>query len=263
MKTLLICHEGAVLDQEGLPRWLASFSDLVGIVVLEERAQRKIKRFRRELRRVGMFRFLDVALFRLYYRVVLARRDDAWQKAKLGELVELYPDYVAATVPILRTHSPNSREAEAFIRDRAPDVMIARCKSLLKKSVFSIPTTGTFVMHPGICPEYKNAHGCFWALANDDLDNVGMTLLKIDESVDGGPISGHYRYDYDEVGESHVVIQYRVVFDNLVAVQSKLLEEFRQEAEPVDIAGRASAMWGQPWLTRYLSWKRKARQRRS
>jgi len=36
-------------------------------------------------------------------------------------------------------------------------------------------------MHPGICPEYRNSHGCFWALANDDPERVGVTLLQIDK----------------------------------------------------------------------------------
>jgi methionyl-tRNA formyltransferase len=77
-------------------------------------------------------------------------------------------------------------------------------------------------MHPGICPEYRNAHGCFWALANGDSARVGMTLLKIDKGVDTGPVYGHYTYPYDERHESHVVIQHRVVFENLEALREKL-----------------------------------------
>src|SRR5436309_328007 len=32
----------------------------------------------------------------------------------------------------------------------------------------SLPARGTFVLHTGICPEYRNAHGCFWALARSE-----------------------------------------------------------------------------------------------
>ena len=59
---------------------------------------------------------------------------------------------------------------------RAPKA--ARCKVILKEKIFGIPRVGTFVMHPGICPEYRNAHGCFWALVRRDLERVGMTLLR-------------------------------------------------------------------------------------
>ena len=70
---------------------------------------------------------------------------------------------------------------------------------ILKRTIFEIPRAGTFVLHPGICPEYRNAHGCFWALANRDLDRVGMTLLRVDAGIDTGPVYLHGTCDFDEV----------------------------------------------------------------
>jgi hypothetical protein len=40
MRTLLICHDDAALDRDGLARWLASFSTLTGIHVLREPPRR-------------------------------------------------------------------------------------------------------------------------------------------------------------------------------------------------------------------------------
>jgi methionyl-tRNA formyltransferase len=171
-----------------------------------------------------------------------------------------YPD-IPATCRVLETPSPNSAEVLALLREVHPDVIIARCKSILKEDIFRTAQKGTFVMHPGICPEYRNAHGCFWALAQGDLDNVGMTLLRIDAGVDTGPVYGYYRCNYNEVRESHIVIQSRVVFDNLDSLREKFDEIFAGTARTIDTKGRKSAAWGQPWMTRYLSWKRAARRR--
>jgi hypothetical protein len=256
-KTLLICHAGARLDQEGLARWLASFSDLTGIILLQETLQQLRQRIQRQLKRTGWMRFCDVLAFRLYYRAVWARHDARWEEQTLQDLRHTYP--VASACPVLTTHSPNSPEAEAFIRQCQPDVMIARCQSLLKERIFSLPTTGTFVLHPGICPEYRNSHGCFWALVNGERDKVGMTLLCIDEGVDTGPVFGYFFYEGDAAQESHIVIQERVVFEHLPAIQQKLLEIFEGKATPIATDGRASATWEQPWLTRYWQWKRRAR----
>ena len=74
VKTLLICHDGSRLTQLGLSRWLASFSELAGVVVLRETDERVRKRMRREMQRVGRRRFLDVVAFRAYYRLFLAGR---------------------------------------------------------------------------------------------------------------------------------------------------------------------------------------------
>jgi hypothetical protein len=254
MRTLLICHADAALDREGLARWLASFSTLSGVVVLQETRQRLTRRLKREIKRVGWRRFTDVAAFRLYYRLALASRDRAWAERALEQLRREYPP-VPATVPVLFTSSPNSPEAEAFVRLAAPDIVIARCKSLLKKQVFSIPTHGTFVLHPGVCPEYRNAHGCFWALASGDVDKVGATLLRIDEGVDTGPVFGYYSYPFDARQESHIVIQQRVVLENLGAIRQKLEAIAAGTARPLDTAGRRSQTWGQPWLSRYLHYR--------
>ena len=260
MKTLLICHEGAGLNQQGITRWLASFSDLVGVVVLRETRRRLWRRIRREVRRVGLVRFCDVLAFRAYYRFLLSRRDEAWQREKLAELCSTYPP-LSSELPVLHTHSPNTSQAEQFMREHAPDIVIARCKTLLKEKVFSIPCKGTFVFHPGICPEYRNAHGCFWALANGDLENVGMTILRIDNGVDTGPVYGYYSYEYDEITESPIVIQHRVVLENLDRLRDTLIEIYHGSILPLDTSGRPSNTWGQPWLTSYLQWKRAAKRR--
>jgi methionyl-tRNA formyltransferase len=260
MKSLLVCHHDAPLNREALARWLSSFSNLVGILVLQETRQQRFRRYRRELKRVGLVRFADIIAFRAYYQLLLVRRDATWENKKLTELCDAYPA-VPRSVPSLVTSDPNDATAAKFIAAAAPDVMIARCKVLLAERIFTLPSKGTFVMHPGICPEYRNAHGCFWALANDDLDNVGMTLLKIDRGIDTGPVYGYYTYDFDEVNETHITIMHRVVFDNLDALKEKLLEIGEGKATIIDTSGRRSEVWGQPWLTKYIGWKRKARRR--
>ena len=262
MRTVLICHDDAPLHRKAIARWLASFSILTGIVVIREGPDAIWRRGRRELRRVGALRFADTMAFRLYYKLFIARDDEAWEQRTLARLCERYPAVPAGTSTMV-TSNPNSSEAEQFIRQCEPDVVLALCKVLLKPGIFSIPSRGTFVLHPGTCPEYRNAHGCFWALANDDLDKVATTLLRIDAGVDTGPVYGYYHCAYDEIAESHIVIQHRTVLDNLDGLRQKLAEIADGVATPIDTAGRRSATWGQPWLTSYLKWKRRARERRA
>lgn len=259
MRTALICHEEEDLNRIVLPRWLASFSTLAAVVVLRETREQKHRRVKREIRRVG-WRFLDVLAFRLYYSMFLSRADRRWEKNKVAELCTRYPE-IPETTPVLVSASPNSAQVREFLHSAAPDLMVARCKFILKEDIFTIPSKGTFVMHPGICPEYRNAHGCFWSLANDDLERVGMTLLRVDRGVDTGPIFGYYRCRYEERKESHIVIQLRTVFDNLDELQLQLAKIYDGCVAPISIEGRKSGVWGQPWLTKYLYWKRAASRR--
>ncbi len=260
IKTLLMCHEGNRLSQEGLARWLASFSNLTGIVKLREPSGTLFKRVRSEMRRVGPLRLLDVLAFRIYYKLRLAQKDRVWMQKQVTDLCERFhplPDHL----PVLLSDSPNTPEVARFVTERAPDVIIAVCKQLIHKDIFTIAQHGTYVMHPGICPEYRNSHGCFWALAHDDLTKVGMTLLRIDQGIDTGPILGYYSSDYDELNDSHIVIQTRVVLDNLDAIGQNLIQAVDGRTTYIETQGRPSAVWGQPWLTAYMRWKKRARQR--
>jgi peptidoglycan/xylan/chitin deacetylase (PgdA/CDA1 family) len=252
MRTLLICHDAAPLDREGLARWLGSFSTLAGTVVVGEPRARLRRRIAREIGRIGPWRFLDVLAFRAYYRLLQAIDDRRWEMQELERLRARFPDRPDA--PEMAVSSPNSPEAEAFIRRQQPDLVIARCKTLLQERVFTIPRLGTYVMHPGICPEYRNAHGCFWALARGDHGNVGTTLIRIDRGVDTGPVFGYFRVDAG-TAESHIVTQHRAVLDHLDPIRDKLLEIEAGTAAPIDTTGRRPAVWGQPWLSAHLRLK--------
>ena len=256
---VLICHEEERLDRDGLASWLASTMRLAGLLIIRDRRARRWRAARREWKRVGPLGFLDVLAFRAYARLASARRDARWQTEQIERLRGRYPADLSG-VRRLIVSSPNSTEAKAFLREVQPDLAIARCKVLLTPETFDIPKAGTFVLHPGICPEYRNAHGCFWALANRDLDRVGMTLLRVDSGIDTGPVYLHATCDYDERSDSHIVIQHRAVVDNLDAIGRTLTAIARGgDVRPVDTGGRRSAVWGQPRLSHYLRWKRAAR----
>jgi hypothetical protein len=257
MRTALICHENDLIALRGITRWLSSFSELAGVVVLREPASRMRQRIRREWRRSGALGLLDVLAFRLYYRWRLAAGDDAWTHRKLAEMEAQYP--ASPDAPIHFASSPNEPSVEAFLKSIRPDIMPIFCKTILKERIFTIPTHGTWVMHPGICPEYRNAHGCFWALVRRDLARVGMTLLRVDAGIDTGAVHGFFSYPFDEVNESHYVIQQRVVLDNLEALRQRYEEIFDGSAQSLDTRGRESAEWGQPRLSAWLRWKSAAR----
>ena len=251
---VLICHEEDEIDSKGLASWLANRFHLKGIVLLQNRPVSAFKKIRRELKRVGFLRLCDVLLFRLFYRCFYANRDALWARDCLENIRSHYPADISGVEKIVVT-DPNSKSAKKFIAECKPDLVIARCKFILKPEIFKLPRFGTFVLHPGICPEYRNAHGCFWALACRDLNNVGMTLLKVDEGVDTGPIYLQASYPYDENRESHIVIQYRVVLENFEAITRVLYDVCSGKAQPLELHSRPSKTWGQPWLTAFLYWK--------
>lgn len=254
MRTVLICHANAPVVREGMANWLRSFSDLAGIVVLEEAGQRRWKRVRREIRRTGLLRFLDVAAFRLHYRLNYAAADAAWTSEQLAMMAAKYGAAESPENEIIAS-SPNTKAVREFLSEADPDIIIAGCKQILGKKTFEIAKSGTFVLHPGVCPDYRNAHGGFWALAKNDPENVGMSLVKIDAGIDTGPVYGHFRQPFDGATESHLRIQRRQTLDSLDDVAGVLEDVVAGMADPLDVSQRPSAEYGQPWLSAYYRWK--------
>jgi methionyl-tRNA formyltransferase len=204
-----------------------------------------------------------VVAYRLFSRLWLRRRENAWKGQELARLRARYPSDLSSVPKVVVPH-PNCDEARTFLETLHADVVIARCKVILKPHIFTLARVGTFALHPGICPEYRNAHGCFWALVNRDLDRVGMTLLKIDKGIDTGPVYLQAGCAIDEVAESHSVIQYRVVFENLDRIARTLTDLSNGlQPSPISTEGRRSAVWGQPRLSSYLRWKKSATKERN
>ena len=254
----LICHGDDPFDRELVSRWLASFAELAGIVEIHEPPRVRWRRLRAETRRVGLVRLLDVLAFRVYYRLALAADDAAWEHRAITRASAEWPAPDPAT-PVLRIHDPNDDSVRSFLAGLAPELVLARCKWLLRRAIYSIPRQGTFVLHPGICPQYRNAHGCFWALADSDSANVGMTLLRIDDGIDTGPVYGYYRYRFDPLRESHVRIQHRVFLENAAAIAERLRAVADGRAAPLPARNVRSHNWGQPWLSAYLRYRARLR----
>jgi len=159
-RSVLMCHAESRLNREGIARWLASFTDLVGLVIIEETKDQGRLRIKREAKRIGWMRMLDVAAFRAYYGLTRARADAAWMSDRLDRLADRFPD-LRPDIPVFRTPDPNAPEVASFLSGLSPDLMVARCKRILKPAIFTVPRLGTYVLHPGVCPEYRNAHGAF------------------------------------------------------------------------------------------------------
>jgi methionyl-tRNA formyltransferase len=233
--------------------------NLSGIVEIRGDTRRLWRVARREVARNGIAAFADVLAFRAFAKLGQQQADARWTDREILRLRQAYPARLE-DVPRLTVSDPNSEETRTFIERLSPDLIVARCKFILKPAIFNLARHGAFALHPGICPEYRNAHGCFWALANRDLDRVGMTLLRIDAGVDTGPIVLHASCAFDEVNESHARIQQRVVTENLDRIAAALTDVVAGVAPPPpSTAHRASATWGQPRLSTYLRWKRAAR----
>lgn len=74
------------------------------------------------------------------------------------------------------------------VRALSPEALCVFGSSILRRPLIEIPRLGVLNMHTGLLPQYRGAKSEFWALANSDFANVGVTVHLIDEGVDTGQI---------------------------------------------------------------------------
>ena len=252
LRVVLMAHDEEPLHAGAVADWLAEREDLRGIIRIVDPPRARRRRVRRELKRSGVVGFMDVVAWRLYHRLRFGAESRRVRARLLEGLRPAAGSAASGSAPTLRTSGPSSPEVQAFLEHADADIMIALVKHILKPAVFMMPRHGTFVFHPGICPEYRNAHGCFWALARGDRNRVGMTVLRIDEGVDTGPVFGYFTLPEARWSSSPIALQHQVVLENLGAITDLLRDVVAGRAAPVDVADRESGTWGQPRLTAWL-----------
>ena len=140
MRTLLICHEDAALDRDGLARWLGSFSTFAGTVVIRE-PRRPAAQARSRARSSGSagWRFLDVLAFRVYLSPGAGGRRSTVGAPRARAAAR-------AAIPIGPTRrklivaSPNSARGRGVHRGAAAGPRASRAaRRCCSERVFSIP----------------------------------------------------------------------------------------------------------------------------
>jgi hypothetical protein len=214
-------------------------------------------------RRIGLANVVDQVAFRLYWILVRSFFDQMRIKTLLERLGRDLPNgYKRPPVYCLR--NINSNEGEALLRKLAPDVCILTIHPILEERIFSIPSLGMLVFHPGVVPEYRGPHSAFWATLNNEFWGIGWSLIKIDTGIDTGEVvmQGSSE-DLDPLSESHIYMQHKSHIDGLPKVVEVLRKLEIGECPRVSTKGRVSTNHTHPGMTDYVKLRKRIKRLRT
>lgn len=89
---------------------------------------------------------------------------------------------------LIRINSVNSNECFKFLKEINPDLIIVNGTRIISKNILNNISALFINTHVGITPEYRGVHGAYWALVNNDKENCGVTVHKVDEGIDTGDL---------------------------------------------------------------------------
>jgi hypothetical protein len=252
---------------EILVHWLAQRTDLVGVVWTETSPWQKTWRSRlafarRRSRRYGLLKVLDETLFYLHYHRFVKRRDGHdLDRHVMGPYYEQHgiPTWTGSSIFAASVNAPEVRD---FLGQCRPDMAFAMCiNEYFGKELRSAVRLGIFLWHEGITPEYKGLYSPFWAVHNLDFARVGYTLLRMDDSYDGGAVFVQGpAVAIDPLRHGPGYLGHKAIMDSLPAVEGFLKELEAGTATPIDRSGARPQYYTYPGLSDLIRQRRRLRQ---
>lgn len=82
----------------------------------------------------------------------------------------------------------NSDECEGAVSSLGLDLIVISGDGVLKSYIYSRAKYGAVNFHTGIVPHYRGNSTLYWALRNMELNMVGYTVHRVEDTVDAGDI---------------------------------------------------------------------------
>lgn len=132
----------------------------------------------------------DEALSGLEIAAVLTRED-----APIGRKRVLTPSEVASTaeqlgVPVIKANRVDESVLDKIRAHKIDAAVVVAYGSLIGTTALEALPLGWFNLHYSRLPNYRGAAPVQWALINGDHE-TGVTLFKLDQGMDTGPILGY------------------------------------------------------------------------
>ena len=160
----------------------ARFPDLTVVV---ERSMARSLLLRRRVKRLGLVRVGGQLAFMAFHRV--QRRASRARIAEIVGQANLEPPW-PDTGELIRVPSINSPECVAHLQRLSPSAILVVGTRIIAEEVLRAVDAPFINYHAGITPKYRGVHGGYWANAEGDPGNFGITVHLIDKGIDTGDV---------------------------------------------------------------------------
>lgn len=243
--------------------WLSEHTDLSLIIwtnklawsthIMGDRKKRVVQRFIKRSNRYGTLQTINEFIYYALYRTFLAKSENKKIKS-LVKTVKVKPRKPLTEIKQLKPDSIKSKEVLEAVKEANLDAMFAMCIDVyLPKNLIEIPKHGTFLWHEGITPNYRGVYSPFWALVNDDYENLGYTLLKMNSKLDAGEVYVQGKAENIHLTKDwHSYIGHKALIDSLPKVEEFLAELENERHTVIDRSNAEDGYYSYPTASAFL-----------
>jgi methionyl-tRNA formyltransferase len=192
-------------------------------VLLEERVS-NIKFIRSRVKKFGYLKVFNQLLFQTIIVFVLK----LFSQKRINE-IKRKNTLISSSIPhdvLLNVDSVNSNECLAYLKSINPDLVLVNGTRIISRKILNEIPCLFINSHVGITPEYRGVHGAYWALVNNDIENCGVTVHKIDEGIDTGAVIIQKKVNV--TGKDNFVTYPYLQFASAIELLLEVIENFQK-----------------------------------
>lgn len=155
------------------------------------------------------------------------------------------------TENILHVSSANDDESIKALTEYNPDIVIVNGTRILSKKLLNAVKAVFINMHTGITPQYRGVHGGYWAVANNDLKNCGVTIHLVDAGIDTGNVI--YQSTIEVTSKDNFITYPYLQFAAGIPLELKAIEDvINGRLTTLEKHSSKGALWSHPTIWQYL-----------
>ena len=216
-------------------------------IILEEPVPPK-EFIKKRIKKLGIWKVTGQILFQ--FSIVKYLNLSSVKRKK--EILEQYglDDSPLPTEKVVSLKSVNDTDCITLLQKINPDLVIVNGTRIISKEILNCIPVKFINIHAGITPKYRNVHGAYWALINNDYANCGVTVHLVDPGIDTGSII--YQKTINVTNKDNFVTYPLLQLAEGIIYLKKALEDIFEEELTLIKGTDESKMWHHPTLWQYL-----------
>lgn len=151
---------------------------------------------------------------------------------------------------VRRVDNVNSPETISLLQMINPDAVVVNGTRIISSDILSSIDAPFINTHMGITPKYRGVHGGYWALANGDSNNCGVTIHLVDQGIDTGGVL------YQDIINPEKCDNFNTYPIHQIAKAIPLMKAALNDVKEKKISAKQgvfpSLLWYHPTLTEYI-----------
>lgn len=130
--------------------------------------------------------------------LVVTQEDKARGRHQVVVPTEMKLWAIEHAVDVITPHNLVNDASLSILENSEWDLfVVASYGTILPKNLLDLPKHGVLNVHPSLLPKFRGASPVRSAIMLDQRDTVGVTIMKLDEEMDHGPIIAQARLEPD------------------------------------------------------------------